>query len=92
MSEAIICAIVAAIASMFGSWLSFRKQARDQREADAEREKARAIAEAERDTKLEMRLESVEKKLDEHNGYAKRFEEIGKAIVEIKTILNQKGA
>lgn len=76
MSEAIICAIIAAAASMFGSWLASRKQARE-----------RAIADAERETKLEMRLESVEKKLDEHNGYAKRFEEIGRDIAVIKVKL-----
>lgn len=80
MSEAVLCAIIAAIASMFGSWLASRKNARD-----------RAVADAERDTKLEMRLQSVEKKLDEHNGYAKRFEDIGRDIAVIKTKLEQKG-
>jgi len=80
VSEAIIVAIIAAFASICGQWLISRKQSRD-----------RAVSEAERETKLEMRLQSVEKKLDEHNGYAKRFEEIGKDIVYIKTLLGAKG-
>ena len=80
MSDAIIVAVIAALGSIIGQWLISRKQSQD-----------RAVAEAERETKLEMRLQSVEKKLDEHNGYAKRFEEIGKDIAIIKTKL-EKGA
>lgn len=76
LSDAIIVAIIAALGSVFGQWLISRKQSQD-----------RAIAEAERETKLEMRLQSVEKKLDEHNGYASRFSEIGKDIAVIKTEL-----
>jgi len=33
---------------------------------------------------LEYRMGSVEKKLDEHNSYAKRFEEIEKAMVAMQ--------
>lgn len=33
---------------------------------------------------LEYRMSNVEKKLDEHNNYAKRFEEIEKAMVSIQ--------
>ena len=76
MSDAIIVAIIAAVGSILGQWLISRKQAQD-----------RAISEAERETKLEMRLQSVEKKLDEHNGYAKKFEDISKDIAVIKVKL-----
>lgn len=76
MSDAIIVAIIAAVGSVLGQWLISRKQAQD-----------RAISEAERETKLEMRLQSVEKKLDEHNGYAKKFEDISKDIAVIKVKL-----
>lgn len=41
----------------------------------------------EREIRLDERLKSVEKKLDEHNGYAERFSEIGKDIAVIKTKL-----
>ncbi len=33
---------------------------------------------------LEYRMGSVEKKLDEHNSYAKRFEELEKAMVAMQ--------
>lgn len=52
------------------------------------------IKDAVRDQKTSDRLDRIEenqmrqeKKLDEHNGYAKRFEEIEKAIVKIETKL-----
>lgn len=39
------------------------------------------------DQKTADRLDALEKKIDVHNGYAKRFEEIGVDIAEIKTTL-----
>lgn len=39
------------------------------------------------DQKTADRLDALEKKIDIHNGYAKRFEEIGVDIAEIKTTL-----
>lgn len=57
----------------------------------SDRKKA-AIEQARRDQKIDDRLARIEenqtrqeKKLDEHNGYAKRFGEIEKAIVKIET-------
>jgi hypothetical protein len=41
----------------------------------------------EREIRLDERLKSVEKKLDEHNGYAKKFEAIQIAIAKISTKL-----
>ena len=41
----------------------------------------------EREIRLDERLKSVEKKLDEHNGYAARFSEIGTDIAVIKNEL-----
>ena len=47
----------------------------------------------EREARMDERLKSVEKKLDEHNGYAKKFEEIRVDIATISTeIQNLKGA
>lgn len=46
----------------------------------------------EREVRLDERLKSVEKKLDEHNGYAKKFEAIQIDIAKISTeIKNIKG-
>lgn len=82
MSEAIIIAIIAAIGSVFGQWLISRKQSQD-----------RAIAEAERETRLDMRLQGVEKRLDEHNNYASKIGGIQTDIAVIKNeIKNLKGA
>lgn len=39
----------------------------------------------EREARLDERLKSVEKKLDEHNSYAQKFETIQINIAEIKT-------
>jgi hypothetical protein len=73
MSEAIIIAIIAALGSVFGQWLISRKQSQD-----------RAIAEAERETRLDMRLQGVEKRLDEHNNYASKIGSIQTDIAVIK--------
>ncbi|MCR5089892.1 MAG: hypothetical protein K6C08_10310 [Oscillospiraceae bacterium] len=82
MSETVLVAIITGGCAVLGQWLISRKQSQD-----------RAVAEAVRDARLEDRLRSVEKKLDEHNGYAKRFEEISIDIAEIKTeVKNLKGA
>lgn len=78
MSDAILVAIIAAAASIFGQWLISRKQAQD-----------KAVADARRDERLEMRLSAVESKLDVHNGYAERFAEIGKDIAVIKTQIEE---
>ncbi|MBR2804356.1 MAG: hypothetical protein IKE20_04340 [Eggerthellaceae bacterium] len=56
----------------------------NKRKTDAER--------AVRDALLDQRLESIDKKLDEHNGYAKRFEEVAVSLAEMRTeIKNMKG-
>lgn len=82
MSETVLVAIITGACAVIGQWLISRKQSQD-----------RAIAEAERETRLEMRLQSVERKLDEHNSYASRFESIAVDIGKIKTeITNLKGA
>lgn len=82
MSEAIIIAIIAALGSVFGQWLISRKQSQD-----------RAVAEAERETRLDMRLQGVEKRLDEHNNYASKIGGIQTDIAVIKNeIKNLKGA
>ena len=73
MSEAIIIAIIAALGSVLGQWLISRKQSQD-----------RAIAEAERETRLDMRLQGVEKRLDEHNNHASKIGSIQTDIAVIK--------
>lgn len=84
MSDAVLVAIITGLCAVVGQWLISRKQNQDRKDSEIER-----------DTRVEMRLQSLEKKLDEHNSYAKRFEEITIDIAQIKTELklrNQKGA
>lgn len=76
MSEAIVAAIIAALASVTGN-LIVTSNAR----------KKDAVERAKLDQKTADRLSSIERKLDEHNGYASKFEQIGKDITEIKTDL-----
>lgn len=73
MSEAVIVAIITGVCAVLGQWIITRGQAQK-----------RKTDEAVRDARLEDRLKSVEKKLDEHNGYASRFNEIGIDIAVIK--------
>lgn len=79
LSDAIIVAIIAAIGSVFGQWLISRKQAQD-----------RAVAEAERDARIDERLKGVENRLDQHNHYAEKIgdiqRDIGILATEIKNL------
>lgn len=73
MSDIVIVAIITGICSVIGQWL-ISHNANEKRKVD----------DAVRDAVLEDRLKSVEKKLDEHNGYASRFGEIQTDIAVIK--------
>jgi len=53
--------------------------------------KKRRLDEAIRDAKLELKLSNIEKKLDEHNGYADKISSIQQDISFIKGKL-EKGA
>ena len=41
---------------------------------------------------MQQRLDSIDKKLDEHNGYAQRFEEVAVSLAELRTELHTRGA
>lgn len=73
MSDVVIVAIITGICSVIGQWLISRSQ-----------NERRKIEEAVRDARLDDRLAGVEKRLDEHNHYASRFETIGQDIAVIK--------
>lgn len=77
MTEGIVIAIITGLLAVLGSYMGnvaiSRRKARED-----------AIRDAERETRQAMRLDIIEKKLDEHNGYAEKFGEIGKDITAIK--------
>lgn len=76
ITEAIIIALITGITTISGSYLVNRK--------DINKEK---IERAKREENIDSRLKVIEKKLDEHNDYAKKFGEIEKSIVRIDTTL-----
>lgn len=77
LSEAVIIALITGLLAVVGSYVSnvaiTRKKARED-----------AIRDAERETRQSMRLDSIEKKLDIHNGYAEKFGNIQKDIAVVK--------
>ena len=73
MSDPVLIALITGLCAVVGQWLISRSQ-----------NEKRKVDDAIRDARLEDRLKSVEKKLDEHNGYAKRFAEIQTDIAVIK--------
>ena len=84
MSDAVLVALITGICAVVGQWLISRNQ-----------NEKRKIEDAVRDARLDDRLSGVERRLDEHNGYAKRFSEISTDIAviknDIKTLYKEKG-
>lgn len=78
MIESIVVASITGSLAVLGAYMGnvaiTRKKSRED-----------AIREAEREARQSVIMERLEKKVDEHNGYAKKFEEIGKDIAVIKT-------
>lgn len=72
MSEAVIIALITGLCGVFGQYAISAKKSRENDIKDAQREQ-----------RQNDRMEVIEKKLDEHNGYAKKFESIERAIIEI---------
>lgn len=73
MSEALIAALIGAVVSLIGSVLNNWSQ-----------RKKKAVEEAQEKTELKLRLESIEHKLDTHNGYAEKLGDIQTDIAVIK--------
>lgn len=73
MSDVVIVAIITGLCSVIGQWLISHN-------ANVKRREDEAV----RDARLQDRLESVEKKLDEHNGYAAKFADIQTDIAVIR--------
>lgn len=84
MSDSVLTALIMAAASVICQVLINRSNRRKRVEEDAEKEKARAVAEAIKEAKLESRLRNIEDKLDSHNGYAEKLGQIGTDIAVIK--------
>lgn len=75
MSEAIIAALIGAVASIIVNLINNNRESKKRVREEARKEKG-----------LEDRLESIEKKLDVHNGYA---EKLGSIQIDIAVIKNE---
>lgn len=73
MSEVVIAALIGAGASIIVNLIALARQHRIQ-----------SIADAVKETRLEDRLQSIEGKLDTHNGYAEKITEIQRDVAVIK--------
>lgn len=76
ISESVLVAVITGASAVFSNIVISRKRSRQD-----------AIDNALREQRQSDRLDRIEKKVEEHNGYAKRFGEIEKAIVRIDTKL-----
>lgn len=83
LSDAVLAALIAGVCAVIGQLLISLTQSAKHRTDDAVR-----------DAKLEEKLKSMEKKLDEHNGYAQLFSSVQTDIAiiktEIKTLFKEK--
>ena len=74
MSDVVLAALIGAVASIIVNLINNSQQS-----------KKRAVAEAIKDTNLENRLQAIENKLDQHNGYADKITQISMDVAVIKT-------
>lgn len=73
MSDVVIAALIGAVASIIVNLVN-----------NARESKKRAVEDAKKETRLEDRLQSIETKLDVHNGYAEKLGDIQVDIAFIK--------
>lgn len=78
MTESIAVAVITGVLAVFGTWVGNVSVTRKKTREDA-------IREARRDQELKDRLDRLEKKVDEHNGWGEKFSDIKKDIAVIKT-------
>lgn len=77
VSEAVIVAVITGVLAILGSLVSNIAISTKKSREDA-------IRDAEREVRQSIRLDSIEKKLDIHNGYAEKFGDIQKDIAMVK--------
>lgn len=84
METAIIVAIITGSFSVLGTWILTRSETKKAEQKRSEAEREHAVREATEKATLAARLNSIDQKLDEHNGYAAKFGEIATALVAIQ--------
>ena len=76
----IIVALITGLCAVFGQYLISQKKTREDEIKDAQREQKQL----DRLDSIDEKFKIVDKKLDEHNGYAEKFASISASIVSIK--------
>lgn len=92
MSDVVIVALIglggtvitAAAAVITQVILNKRNREKQKAESEEERKKA-AVEGALKDERLEQRLKNIEEKLDIHNGYAKKLEDVNESLNVMQT-------
>lgn len=77
ITDSIIVAIITGLCAVLGQWLIARD---NKRKSDTEQ--------AVKDALLAERLDRLESKVDEHNNYGKKFEEVAVSLAELRTELH----
>lgn len=80
MTEGVVVALIGAGAAIVGAAIGYGKKSKEQAVLDAEREQQQKDFQE----RLERWMARVDKKLDEHNGYAEKFADMTTAIVGIQ--------
>ena len=73
LTESVLVAIITGAFTLIGTWLMHKKKSQDD-----------AVKQAVKEQIKEDKLANIERKLDIHNGYAKKLDNISKSIVAIK--------
>lgn len=73
ITEGIIIAVITGITSLLGNYILNRREITKEK-----------INKAKREQYIELHLENIEKKLDEHNHYAKKFGEVEISLTKMK--------
>lgn len=79
IADSIIVAIIAGVCSVIGNALIYRKKSQEDAIADAQREQRQL----DRLDRIDEKMETLEKKVDIHNGYAEKFGDITNQITSM---------
>lgn len=75
----VIVAIITSGGGVLGAYLAVQKGNKEQEIKDAQREQRQS----DRLDRIDEKMERLEKKVDEHNGYGKKFGEVATSLVSM---------
>lgn len=93
MTNEVVIAIISLISATVVAGFGFLGQVILNRKKDAEervKEAKKQQYQDDRDDYFDAQIEKINKKLDEHNHYAKKFEEVNIKLTKLETILTER--